>query len=132
MNNIEKFRAQLLALKTTVKTNVADAKAKASKGHKVPVGQFTQETLNRSIAKQGMETLGQLGWVPCSINVSKTLRTASVTYRQPMTLADREARYAQTVANRKAVMAARKAAKAPEVAKAPAVAEILIPQISLG
>lgn len=114
--------------KTQIKTAVAAAKSEAPKGQKMPYGQHANFVASSAMAKATTAAVEASGYVQASCRFTKA-GDYVVTYRQPVTLADRLTKHAASVAKRAEQIAERKAKR--DAAKAEKVTPIAAGRVDL-
>lgn len=116
--------------KNQIRAVVAEAKAAAPKGEKMPHGQHAQFVASSQVAAATLKHVQAAGYVEASCRFTKT-GDFVVTYRQPVTLADRLTKHAASVAKRKAAIEERKGKKAAPAEKGATVTRIDLSSIAV-
>jgi hypothetical protein len=121
--NLLELANEVKAAKEGIKALAAQARASAPTGQKMAYGQHEAATQNAKLAGQTMTVIAAQGFAPAAIaaRVSKTGKVEyAVTYRQPVTLAQRIETGVNAAARRKAKREAAKAAPKTAPATNPA------------
>lgn len=116
MTTIEEIRAFIANAKTENKTLATLAGQAAPQGQAMPYRQHAQAVAASDTAGKALNAMMTAGMKPASVSVGKKSGNVSFTFRPLLTLEQRLAKYAQTMARRKAACEAKRAAKAAKAA----------------